>query len=201
MTGHVDPRVERTRRVVLAAAIDELLEVGFERVTIDSVAERSGVARSTIYRNWCDRPTLLIEAFHGLADQDDGGSMPSTGTLAGDLRQVAQRLLSKLGNQQWLCTVPSLIGAATHDDELRKLMTAFSAERREEIRQVLVQAAARGEIGDRGRFDGAVERFVAPFFMRALMSHLPLDDEFVCSQVEATVTELQTDGRDGRASD
>jgi AcrR family transcriptional regulator len=195
MSPELDPRVERTRKVVLAAAIDELIEVGFERLTIDSVAERSGVARSTIYRNWCDRPTLLIEAFR-LLSRDDMDGPPSTGTLVGDLEQLAERLLDRLRDERWLCTVPSLIGAATHDQGLRELMTAFVADRRKEARQVLERAVERGEIEDRGRFDSTMERFVGPFFIRALMSHLPLDDDFVRSQVEATVAELRA-GPDG----
>ena len=57
-----DPRIERTHRVVLDAAIEVIAEHGFAGTTIDAIASRSGVARSTIYRNWNGRTELMLEA-------------------------------------------------------------------------------------------------------------------------------------------
>jgi len=48
----MDPRVVRTRRDVLAAAREVLLEEGWEGVTVSRVADRSGYARTTLYRHW-----------------------------------------------------------------------------------------------------------------------------------------------------
>ncbi|UCG40256.1 MAG: helix-turn-helix transcriptional regulator, partial [Acidimicrobiia bacterium] len=58
----VDPRIERTKTVVLQAAFAVIGELGFGGATIDAIAQRSGVARSTIYRHWPDRADLLIES-------------------------------------------------------------------------------------------------------------------------------------------
>ena len=68
----IDPRVERTRRVVLDATIELIVEGGFTAVTIEAVAARSGVAKSTIYRHWPGRVELMHAAFHELK--------PSVGT-------------------------------------------------------------------------------------------------------------------------
>src|SRR4029450_13783209 len=48
----VDPRVERSRRVILEATLGELGEVGYGTLTIEAVAARAGVGKSTIYRHW-----------------------------------------------------------------------------------------------------------------------------------------------------
>ncbi len=45
-----DPRVPRSRRAVLAAALELMVERGVFATTIDAVSERSGVAKTTIYR-------------------------------------------------------------------------------------------------------------------------------------------------------
>ena len=55
----VDPRVTRTRHAVLAAAREVLLDEGWEGVTLGRVAERSGYARTTLYRHWPQRLDLL----------------------------------------------------------------------------------------------------------------------------------------------
>jgi len=56
----VDPRIARSRAKLLAAATDLLVESGPRGVTVDAVAERSGVAKSTLYRHWSSRDELLV---------------------------------------------------------------------------------------------------------------------------------------------
>src|SRR4029078_13124760 len=48
----LDPRIERSRRVILEAALEELGAVGYGALTIEGVAARAGVGKSTIYRHW-----------------------------------------------------------------------------------------------------------------------------------------------------
>ena len=62
-TPDTDPRIERTRRVVLDAALALLVERGYGEVTIEAVAAESGVAKSTIYRHWPGRLELINDAF------------------------------------------------------------------------------------------------------------------------------------------
>lgn len=190
MTTELDPRVVRTREVVVAATIDLLAEVGFERISIDAIAERSGVARSTIYRNWSDRTILLAEAFRELCAEGPGDLAPSS-SLVQDLEGLAHLLVRKLTSDNWSRTVPSLIGAATGDDSMRELMATFSRQRREEAGAIFTRAIERGEITRSDQLDSALERFVAPFFFRRLMSQLPLDDTFIKAQVEATLDQLR----------
>ena len=62
--GPCDPRVARSRAAVLDATVDLLGEVGHGGTTVEAIAERSGVAKTTIYRHWPSRAPLLIDAFH-----------------------------------------------------------------------------------------------------------------------------------------
>ena len=185
----IDPRVARTRQVVLTAAADLLAEDGFERICIDAVAERSGVARSTIYRNWPDRTALFVEAFRALCH---GGpaTVEAGPDLRSDLEALGRHLISQFSSAPWENTVPSLISAAIHDDEMMRALSDFSAERRAEALAIRHRAVDRGEISRPERWDGALERFVAPFFTRRLVTKLPLDDAFLESQVEAALVEL-----------
>src|SRR5262245_19919967 len=62
----VDPRVERSRRVILEAVLEELGEVGYGPMTIERVAARAGVGKSTVYRHWPGKLELVEDAFRTL---------------------------------------------------------------------------------------------------------------------------------------
>jgi hypothetical protein len=100
-------------------------------------------------------------------------------------------LVAKLTRDDWARTVPSMISAAIHDDEIRSLARAFSRERREAATAIVNEGARRGEIGAPDQIDAALERFVAPFFFRRILSFQPLDEAFIESQVAATLEQLE----------
>lgn len=188
-TQSTDPRIERTRRVVVAAAAELAAEGGFARTTIDAVAERSGVARSTIYRHWPDRADLFAEAFDVVCSVPDA---PDLGSLCADLRLKARHLAHGLSHETWGRILPSLVGAADHDDDLGRALRTFTSQRRAESLELVHRAVARGEIdGDPGvDLAGALERFVAPLFFRRLMTDLPIDDALVERQLRAICADL-----------
>lgn len=183
----VDPRIERTRAVVVDAAAELLAEEGFERITIDGIAEQCGVARSTIYRHWPDRADLLGQAFSVVCSVEH---TPDHGTLAADLRHKTTLLARGLTEERWGRMLPSLIGASAHDEDLQRALTEFNAKRRAEMRELFERAVERGEITGELDLEAATERLVGPFFLRRLMTEQPLDEEFVERQVRLGCEEL-----------
>jgi AcrR family transcriptional regulator len=73
-----DPRIERSRRVILEAVLEELGAVGYGSLTIEGVAARAGVGKSTIYRHWPGKLALVEDAFRTLKAQ---ALIPDTGSL------------------------------------------------------------------------------------------------------------------------
>jgi AcrR family transcriptional regulator len=73
-----DPRIERSRRVILEAALEELGAVGYGALTIEGVAARAGVGKSTIYRHWAGKLALVEDAFRTLKAQ---ARVPESGPL------------------------------------------------------------------------------------------------------------------------
>lgn len=182
-----DPRRERTRACVLDATVALLLEDGCERMTLDGVAERSGVARSTIYRNWEDRSALIMEAVDcALPD----GQEHNTGSLAGDLAEIGRHLAEMLTDGPLGKLMPSLVGAASFDPALAVRLKGMSQARSGHVRTVFERGIVRGEISN-ADLDGRVERFTAPFFARHLLSGRPLDVEFIDAQVAAALVDPQ----------
>ena len=180
----LDPRVERTRAVVLEATAALLADDGFERITIEAIAERSAVARSTIYRNWPTTADLLVEAFVVLADKQPA---PDLGSLRADLEALGRELAGGLSSAAWGRALPSLISGAAHDPELARAQQTFTRARRAETAEVFRRAAARGEIGPLADPGEAAEAFAAVFFFRALITREPLDDAFVARHVDRIV--------------
>ncbi len=186
-TPRVDPRIERTRAVVVEATAELLAQEGFERITIDGIAEHSGVARSTIYRHWPDRADLLGQAFAVVCTVEH---TPDHGSLAADLRHKGQHLAHGLTDESWGQMLPSLVGASAHDDDLRRALMDFNTERRGDVLALIERAVTRGEVSDDVDARCALERFVGPFFLRHLMTEDPVDTDFVERQVEAACADL-----------
>ena len=58
------PRSEEAKRAILRAAFDLLVEQGLAATSMDSVAERAGVSKATIYRRYPSKADLVIAAAH-----------------------------------------------------------------------------------------------------------------------------------------
>src|SRR5919108_3486340 len=90
------PAVRSRRRgvaleqAVLQAAIDELLTVGYTRLTMDRVAERAGTNKNAIYRRWPSRAALAVAAYRQMAAGEL--QVPDTGELRGDVLELLRRL-------------------------------------------------------------------------------------------------------------
>jgi AcrR family transcriptional regulator len=137
------PRSDEARRKALDAARDLILERGLANLTIEEVSARSGVAKSTIYRNWPERPSLIFDTVNA---QFEHIGVPDTGTLRGDLEAffgAASRidLSGKVGQ-----IMPCLIEAAHHDPEMEVLLERVGTERERVVAAIVESARQRGEL-------------------------------------------------------
>ena len=120
-----DPRAERAHAAVLDAAAELFLDSGVAAVTIDAVAARSGVAKTTIYRRWANRDDLLLDVFRRFAL---GLEMPAVDLAPEErVRQVARQLAARFADPIWQRALPALLGAARHKQELAGLADRLDA--------------------------------------------------------------------------
>ena len=121
----VDPRIEQTRQLVLAATLELMAEHGSAAITVERIAERSGVARSTIYRRWPDLPRLYFEAFRQLRNRD---VHEPTGDLAVDLANYIRDTAAHLNDPTYFSIVVFLLANAAVSEHYAKLhLELFSA--------------------------------------------------------------------------
>jgi TetR/AcrR family transcriptional regulator of autoinduction and epiphytic fitness len=167
-----DPRVERTHRVVLDTALDLLIEGGYGAVTIEAVAARSGVAKSTIYRHWPSRVELINDAFHELKP-------PAPIDKDGDVRArvigVLEHLARNVAASTWSSCLPALIDAAERDPEARDLHGRLARAGRQSLVDLLVEGVQRGELRPDLDVELVAEALAGPILLRRLMFAEPLD--------------------------
>ena len=181
----VDPRIERTRRVVLEAAAELIAECGFGRASIEAISERSGVARSTIYRHWPDRLELLIES---VGQHVDSIETPDTGDLRTDLLQTFSRVASMLADEATKSVIASFIAESTRDSELRTLKQKFTQSRRESAINSIRKAVGRRDLPKATDCVQMADDVASGIFFRALILNKSTDEEWLGNHVDRWIT-------------
>lgn len=138
------PRVEGDRETeILGAAIEVLVDVGYDRLTMDAVAQRARASKATLYRRWNSKVGLVIDALLVTRPTPEA---PDTGTLRGDLLAMFAGV-GGLGDADSVRFLASVITAVARDPE-------FATAYREEVlapkiaiaRTVWERARVRGEL-------------------------------------------------------
>jgi AcrR family transcriptional regulator len=99
----MDDRGERSKSAVLATTYELLTKSGTSGVSVDEVSRRSGVAKTTIYRHWPSRESLLLDACSQLKTNP---AVPDTGKVKTDLAALACGVVALL--QPWAAVMPRL---------------------------------------------------------------------------------------------
>jgi AcrR family transcriptional regulator len=154
--------------VILRAAVEELGEVGYGRVTIESIAARAGVGKSTIYRQWPNKLALIADAFETFHEQmvPDLGDLPVRDAVALLLRHVAEVVIDSTFSR----CIPALIEGAERDPRLRDFHHRYSAERRQAIIDLISRGIDGGEIAGEIDPDLATTTLLGAIFYRRLMT-------------------------------
>jgi AcrR family transcriptional regulator len=189
----VDPRIERTKTVVLQAAFAVIGELGFGGATIDAIAQRSGVARSTIYRHWPDRADLLIQSMAHMV-----GSVESvtTGDIRSDLVALAMQAGNVLGSEPMGSVIASVVLESRRDEDLDQLRTKFVQHRKAEGKALVAAAIDRGELPSATDPLEVAEELAARVFFQALVLRETLDVAWAEELVDGMVARYSSAGSD-----
>lgn len=181
----VDPRVERSRQVILRAALGELGEAGYGAFTIESVASRAGVAKSTIYRHWPDKIALIADAFETSHEH----AVPSVEGLTA--RESLQRLLCHVAetvvDSVFSSCIPALIEGAERDPRLREFRHRYSVLRRQSLTGLITRGVADGEFRAVADPELAAQALLGPIFYRRLMTSEPFDPRHVGDLIDTVL--------------
>jgi AcrR family transcriptional regulator len=182
------PRSEEARRKALAAATELILERGVSHLTIEEVASRSGVAKTTIYRHWPERGALVLDTVRACF-----GAVPTpdTGSLRGDLDTYFNGMIMVDLSGPIGSLMPSLIEAAAHDGEIELLVDKVSQERQRPILDIVERAQARGELPADLDPRVVIGTIVGPIVFRKLIWRQPLDAAYLQGCLDVAVAGLK----------
>lgn len=135
-----DPAVEtRVHNAVLAV----YWETGWAGFTLEAVARRAGVGREALYRRWDSKGALLADALRARSPLPDP---IDTGSVHGDLVELARQLLSGYDELAGLVTLRATLEARVHPDLLARLADGLNASRLLTARDIVRRGIARGEL-------------------------------------------------------
>ena len=139
-------RTARTRAAVLQAAVSELADTGYAGTTVEQIAARAGVAKTTIYRRWGGLNGLLADLMAQYAAREI--PVPDTGHLDSDLRSLAREIVASLQHPAIRAAFGSIVAAAIQDQAAQEVLSRFIAARTATMTVIVRRAAQRGDLPD-----------------------------------------------------
>jgi AcrR family transcriptional regulator len=141
-------RLDRSRDpAILNAALAAITENGYDATNMDDIAARAGVGKAAIYRRWSSKAALIADTLVYWRPDLVANEAPDTGSLAGDLDAVVERVGRNENNLVTSDLVLRVALEAVREPELASALDDLMLSRGKRVfSMILAQAAARGEI-------------------------------------------------------
>ncbi|WP_055667147.1 TetR/AcrR family transcriptional regulator [Desnuesiella massiliensis] len=171
------PRSEKTKKAILSAAYELLLENGFGTVTIEKIAERAGVSKATIYKWWPNKAAVVMDAFFDAAVVKL--PIPDTGSTINDMiiqvNNLAKFLISQEGK-----VINEIIAEGQFDQKLAETYRMiYFKPRRLDSRYILERGISRGELKEGLDIELVMDLIFGPLFYRLLITGDMVDEAFI----------------------
>lgn len=128
---------------IVEAALEELSRVGYGALSIESVATRAGVNKTTIYRRWPTKADLARAALTSIADENF--RFEDRGSLREDLLAVLRAHLRFASTPRGQSLI-RMVHAEGGDREVAALARSIRERKESDSAGVLARAVARGEL-------------------------------------------------------
>ena len=191
------PRSQEAHSAILTATLELLGAQGFRGLTIEGVAERAGVGKTTIYRRWPSKTELVAEAIEQIRPPS---APPDSGSLEGDLGGLMRGQQERVGTTPGLRRlIPVLLTEATQDPAFLTLVTEGVIEPiRDVMRELVRRGIERGELRPDVDVEALVDLLHAVPVYRILLAG---GDTSKVGDVPSRVVPLLLAGAGARASD
>ncbi|MFB9994958.1 TetR/AcrR family transcriptional regulator [Deinococcus oregonensis] len=167
------PRNAEHSEVARQAALDLLREQGYASISMEAIAERTGIAKQTLYRRWKHKRALILDAFTEQANQLP--TLPFTETAEQELLAFARATCRTLTGQCGTTNRALMAEALQSPEFLVEFRERHLIKRRRQLRDIL----ERRQPGlDDPQLETLVDLMLGPIWYRLLVQNAPLDEPF-----------------------
>lgn len=146
---------------------------GFDSITIDEVARRSGVAKTTIYRHFRSGDELVLASVEEMIEEIQP---PDTGSFREDMRAVIGSFLEIAAVPALRQLFVSMLNRAIADPEFAEMYRTVKEQRHHPMRVVLQRGMARGEVDPNIDLELALQFAQGPFLGKRLVEDEDISD-------------------------
>jgi len=182
------PRSESSRRSILEATRRLLTHTSVQKLSIEAIAKKAGVGKTTIYRWWPNKSAVVMEAifsqpaFHNIMPTPRNGEEG----ISMQIEKLARQLNGKNGR-----VVAEIIGEAQPDTQsLQIFIQSFLQERYNALSSYIEGGKQTGEFDPSIDTDSAIDVVLGPVFFR-LISGQELDENFVKDMTQMLLKALR----------
>ena len=177
------PRSPACDAAILDAAAELFCDVGYDALSMEGVAARAGVGKTTIYRRYPTKLELVIAASEHM-----GAGVPpfvERGDIRADLLAIAQAFAQMLTVTDVGRAIPMMIVAKTQNPELARAHDAFVASRRAVSIGVVRRAIDRGELPADAEPELISDLLTGPIMLRVLVTGAPVTPRYLEQLVDS----------------
>jgi len=184
-TATPDRRADRSRQAILDATRELLADGDVGALTVEAVAARSGVAKTTIYRRWRDKwelalDAVMIDVVQRLEEPADAGDTRK------ELLAFADWVVTMLAETPMGPAMQGLVSQIATDPRLARVYRERVVQPRlDQLAPVIERGIARGDLRPGIEVRLVHELLVGPIFYRLLLSGAPLDRHLGARLVDA----------------
>jgi AcrR family transcriptional regulator len=183
-------RSERAEAAILTATRELLAQGGVRELTVEGVAARSGVAKTTIYRRWRSKDDLalavlidMVETVVAIPERDDARA---------ELLALVQGAVRVLGKTLMGTVMQGLVSELATDSELAQAFRErVVSRRRAEVERVVQRGITRGELRPDIDVGLVHELLFGAVYYRLFLSGEPLDRKLAERLVDALMPALR----------
>jgi|SRR5450755_2635511 len=172
------PRSEESKQSILRSTLKLLKEDGgFADLSIEAIAADANVGKTTVYRWWPTKAALVADAFS--ASADDELRFPDTGSVQTDMSLQMRRLIRVFRSRRGKVVAALLAGGQSDPELIEAFRERFLWPRRKNAYRTLQRGIDRGELPADTNLDLVLDSLYGPIYMRFLIRHDKLDENFV----------------------
>jgi AcrR family transcriptional regulator len=170
-------RRSKSNEAILDTTFELLKEIGFQNLTIEGIAKRAKVGKTTIYRWWGSKGALAVEAF--LKKVEPSIYFEESGSAANDISQQMKKLADIFGSEEGRIIREILATAQFDNETLLIFKDGFLKPRRLAAKDILQRGIQNGEFKESIEFDLILDMLYGPIYYRLITGDIPNDPIFL----------------------